>query len=64
MQQLEVLWEFLNAHRDIATGFNRSLQSKHYSKQKWTEIAAVLNAQGDGAYKDWKDWSKVIINQV
>lgn len=60
-RQLDVLWDFLNSHRDIATAYNRSLQAKEYSKRKWTEIAEVLNAQGDGAHKEWKEWSKVII---
>ncbi|CAH2090929.1 unnamed protein product [Euphydryas editha] len=57
-QQLDILWEYLNSHRDIAVFFNRSLQSKEHSKRKWQEVAEVLNAQGDGAHKDWKSWSK------
>ncbi|XP_060810161.1 uncharacterized protein LOC106139572 isoform X2 [Amyelois transitella] len=58
MRQLELLWEFLNSNKDIATGFNRSLQAKEYSARKWQEIAEILNAQGDGALKDGKMWSK------
>lgn len=60
--QLELLWEFLNADRGIATAYNRSLHDKHCAKKKWIEIAAALNAQDDGSYKDWRGWSKVIIN--
>lgn len=58
-QQLDILWEYLHSHRDIAVSFNRSLQAKEHSKRKWQEVAEILNAQGDGAHKDWKSWSKV-----
>ncbi|CAH2210225.1 jg21810 [Pararge aegeria aegeria] len=57
-RQLELLWEYLNAHRDIAVAFNRSLQAKEYSQQRWKVLAEILNFQGDGAHKDWKGWSK------
>ncbi|XP_041969147.1 uncharacterized protein LOC121725991 [Aricia agestis] len=61
-QQLDILWEYLNSHRDIALAFNRSLEAKEHSKRKWQEIANILNAQGDGAHKDWKSWSKYWID--
>lgn len=57
-RQLDILWEFLIHNKDIASAYNRSLHAKEYSRRKWTEIAATLNAEGDGAHKDWKGWSK------
>ncbi|KAL0895813.1 hypothetical protein ABMA27_011848 [Loxostege sticticalis] len=57
-QQLELLWEFLNSHRDLAVAYNRTLRAKYYSKCKWEELASTLNAQGNGAFKNWKGWSK------
>lgn len=60
-RQIELLWEYLNAHRDLATAYNRSLQAKENAKRKWREVADLLNSQGVGAHKDWKGWSKVII---
>ncbi|XP_038218287.1 ADP-ribosylation factor GTPase-activating protein 1 isoform X2 [Zerene cesonia] len=55
--QLDLLWEYLNSHRDLACASNRSLQAKEYATQKWKEIADLLNAQ-DGIHKNWRGWSK------
>lgn len=58
-RQLEILWEFLNSNKSIATAHNRSLQAKEYSRRKWKEVTEILNAQGDGTHKDWAGWTKV-----
>lgn len=58
-RQLEVLWEFLDVHRDVATGYNKSAQAREYSKRMWQMVAEALNSQGEGAFKDWKGWSSV-----
>ena len=47
------------ANKDVASAYNRSLQAKEHSRRKWMDVAATLNAEGDGAHKDWKGWSKV-----
>ncbi|XP_045505299.1 uncharacterized protein LOC123701784 isoform X3 [Colias croceus] len=57
-RQLDLLWEYLDSHRDLACALNRSLQAKEYATRKWKEIADLLNEQGDGALKDWREWSK------
>ncbi|XP_052745475.1 myb-related transcription factor, partner of profilin-like [Bicyclus anynana] len=56
--QLEQLWEFLNANKGIATGYNKTSQARDFSKRMWENIAQNLNSHGDGAIKDWKGWSK------
>ncbi|KAH9632872.1 hypothetical protein HF086_002694 [Spodoptera exigua] len=56
-EQLDRLWEFLNSHRDLAVGFNKSAQARDYSKRMWLSISETLNSLGEGATKDWKGWS-------
>ncbi|XP_063830370.1 uncharacterized protein LOC135079689 isoform X1 [Ostrinia nubilalis] len=56
-QQLESLWEFLNSHRDVAVGYNKTAQAREYSKRMWTTVSQTLNSLGEGATKDWKSWS-------
>lgn len=60
-RQLEALWEFLNSHRDVATGYNKSAQARDHSKRMWQSVAEALNSQGEGAWKDWKGWSNVSV---
>lgn len=60
MRQLELLYDFLNKNPAVAKSFNRSLQAKDWAKRKWKEAAEILNAQGEGTYKDWRGWCKVI----
>ncbi|XP_072946857.1 uncharacterized protein [Epargyreus clarus] len=57
-RQLEMLWEFLNTHKDIACAFNRSLEAKEYASKTWKEVAELLNSERHGANKDWRGWSK------
>ncbi|KAJ8704994.1 hypothetical protein PYW08_012314 [Mythimna loreyi] len=56
--QLEALWEILDKNRDLATGFNKTSQAREYSRRMWKTAAETLNAQDDGAEKDWKGWCK------
>lgn len=63
MRQMDILWDFLSAHPEIAKAHNRSLQAKEYSRGKWTELADLLNTQSDGVYKNWRGWSKVTITR-
>lgn len=57
--QLLNLWEFLNANREIATGFNKSLQAREHSKRMWLRAASILNSAGEGAMRSGPDWCKV-----
>ncbi|XP_050670211.1 uncharacterized protein LOC126968990 [Leptidea sinapis] len=56
--QLELLWEYLNQNKALATGFNKTTQARQFSKNMWQNIAQTLNSYGDGAVKDWKGWCK------
>lgn len=57
--QLEILWELLNSHKEVAVGYNKSSQAREHSKRVWKTITETLNSQGSGAVKDWKGWSNV-----
>lgn len=59
MTQLTHLWEFLNNHREIALGYNKSIQARDHSRRMWERAAEILNSTGDGATKPASEWSKV-----
>ncbi|KAL4703814.1 hypothetical protein ACJJTC_011614 [Scirpophaga incertulas] len=56
--QLLNLWEFLNSHKDVAVGYNKSAQAPEHSKRMWDRVAAILNSIGEGATKTGAEWSK------
>ncbi|XP_013184055.2 uncharacterized protein LOC106129904 [Amyelois transitella] len=55
--QLKVLCEFLNTHREVAVGFNKSTQSREHSRKMWVRVTHKLNSMNEGAAKHWKGWS-------
>ncbi|RVE41270.1 hypothetical protein evm_014082 [Chilo suppressalis] len=56
--QLLNLWEFLNSHREVAIGYNKSAQARDHSKRMWDRVASILNSIGEGATKTGTEWSK------
>ncbi|RVD93473.1 hypothetical protein evm_015646, partial [Chilo suppressalis] len=52
------LWEFLNSHREVAIGYNKSAQARDHSKRMWDRVASILNSIGEGATKTGTEWSK------
>lgn len=60
--QLEAMFEYLNEHRSLVSGYERSAQARETHRRMWNDLALQLNTHENGASKTWKSWSKVTLS--
>lgn len=59
-QQLEILIEFIEEHKELAKGRTPAAPASHQdTRQKWVELAKTLNLVPKGALKTPDGWKKV-----
>lgn len=61
LEQLKALLEFLKENQELAKGLVRGRRGKLNTLKLWNLCAKKLNVYKDGASKDGKGWSKVLI---
>lgn len=57
--QIEKLFGLMETRSDLATGHARTLNARARVQNGWADIVRVLNSDGNGCVKDWKQWAKV-----
>lgn len=60
-EQILILLEYLKEHSDLAKGINKGVRRQ---TDLWNECANKLNSVKNGAVKDKKGWSKVLVTFI
>ncbi|XP_069356896.1 uncharacterized protein [Maniola hyperantus] len=57
-EQIEILVDFIERRRWLATGHARTTQARHRTRTAWQDIAQKLNRVECGCRKTWQQWAK------
>ena len=57
-EQIEMLLNFMEEHRDLARGLLRGADGRQRSKRLWETLCTSLNAMG-GCTKNVEQWQRV-----